>query len=304
MSTNGKIMALLERQFPDQEAILWAVDIADNSGPRFTEDWLNTAAENLSCVSETVWQASDDSEGPNGETKLSQADAERLKRTLELLLNEEQRLRSLRPSRLDNLHESLLDEGRFFSQKAARPDYAHWSRLPKWTAAETVALLLDKDPHSVNARSLKPFRKSPFAKNFRRLLSIVNRAIELGEIPKGIERDKLKALCSRMTIDFPSTFENELLLPEGGEGLGGRPAPRDKPTLDRMILVMAVKHYGYDPHVLKNGRALKSILADLAAVGLEISPSSVRNNLRDAWNRIKLQPGLKGVFKKPISPAA
>ncbi|MES0205249.1 hypothetical protein [Mesorhizobium sp. LNHC209A00] len=299
-----KITALLEPQFPDQQAMLWAVANADEKSPRFTEDWLNTAAEHLSYEPETVWLPLDNSEGPDGETQLSQADADRLKQMLEPLIREEQRLRFLSPSKLDDLHECLLDESRFFSQEAARADYAHWSRLPVWSAEEAVALSLDKDPRCVNARSLKPFRKSPFAKNFRRLLSIVNRAIELGEIPEGIPRDKLKGLCIRMAIDFPSTFENELLLPEGSEGLGGQQASRDKPTLDRMILVMAVNHYGYDPRVLKNGRALKSILADLAAVGLEISPSSVRNNLRDAWKGIKLQPGLKGVLKKPISPAA
>ncbi|TIP06437.1 MAG: hypothetical protein E5X72_01590 [Mesorhizobium sp.] len=303
-SHNEKIAALLERQFPHHEAILWAVGLADEKhGPnaRSREDWLNTVAEPISL--EGVWNSSDESESPIGETKLSQTDAERLKRLLEVLINEEQRLRSLSPATLDDLHERLLDQGRFFSQEAARPDYAHWSCLPKWTAAETVALLLDKDPHSVNSRSLKPFRKSPFARNFRRLLSIVNRAIELGEIP-GIERNKLKGLCTRMAIDFPSSFENELLLPKGSEGLGGNGASRDKPTLDRMILVMAAQHYDYDPRAEENGEALAKLVADLEAAGLKTSLTMVRRNLQDAWKKIKLQPGLKGVLKKPTPPTA
>lgn len=301
MSTNGKITALLERQFPDQEAILWAVAIADNSGPRFTEDWLNTAAENLSYVSEAVWQPSDASEGRNGEIELSEADAERLQRMVEPILEEEKRLSSLRPSKLDNIYERFLDEGRFFSQESARPDYAHWSGLPMWSAEETVALALDKDPHRVDALSLKEFGKSPFAKKFRRLLSIVNRAIELGEIPMGIERDKLKGLCSRMSIEFPITFDNELSLSEGTDSLKAKAASRDKPTLDRMILIMAVEHYGYDPYAEENGQALKAIVAALEGAGLKTSMSSVSNNLTDAWKVIKLQPGLKGPLKNPGS---
>ncbi|OBQ67987.1 hypothetical protein EB233_31515 [Mesorhizobium erdmanii] len=284
--------------------MLWAVAHADAKGPRFTEDWLNTAAEHLSYESETVWLPVDNSEGPDGETKLSQADAERLRQMLEPLLKEEQRLGSLSPSKLDNLYELLLDKGRFFSREAARPDYAYWGRLSKWTAEETVALSLDKDPEHVNVRSLKPFRKSPFANNFRGLLSIVNRAIELGEIPKGIERNKLKGLCTRMAIDFPSSFENELLLPKGSEGLGGKNASRDKPTLDRMILVMAAQHYDYDPRAEENAEALAKLVADLEAAGLKTSLTMVRRNLQDAWKKIKLRPGLKGVLKKPIPPTA
>ncbi|AZO59668.1 hypothetical protein EJ078_10800 [Mesorhizobium sp. M1A.F.Ca.IN.022.06.1.1] len=182
-SRDEKIAALLESQFPNHEAILWAVGLADEKhGPnaQFREDWLNTVAEPISL--EGVWNPSDDSESPNGETRLSQADAERLKRMLEPLLEEEQRLRSLSPAKLDDLHEHLLDQGRFFSKESARPDYARWRGLKVWSAQETVALSLDKEPLCVNARSLKQFKKSPFATEFRRRLAEANRAIKLGEL--------------------------------------------------------------------------------------------------------------------------
>ncbi|TIM23115.1 MAG: hypothetical protein E5Y74_07140 [Mesorhizobium sp.] len=303
----AKIGTLLNRQNRDSSWILWAIDIADKergSSARFTADWLNTVAGHLLYISDGGWTPANPYETPDGEIDLSPPDAERLQRLIKLVVDEEARLRCLSDIKLEDLHERLLDESGFFSQESARPDYAHWSRRPMWSAEETVALALDKDPRRVKALSLKELRKSPFAKKFRRLLSIVNRAIELGEIPKGIERDNLKGLCSRMDIDFPTTFENELLLSEGSDSLRAKAASRDKPTLDRMILIMAVEHYGYDPYAEENGQALKAIVAALEGAGLKTSMSSVSNNLTDAWKVIKLQPGLKGPLKNPGSPAA
>ncbi|WP_143748647.1 hypothetical protein [Mesorhizobium sophorae] len=303
----AKIETLLNSQNRDSHWIVWAIAMADNErglSARFTADWLNTVAGHLLYISDGGWTPANPYETSDGEIDLSQPDAERLQRLIKLVVEEEARLNCLSDTKLDDLHERLLDKGRFFSKESARPDYAYWRGLPMWSAEETVALCLDKDPRRVNARSLKSFRKSPFAKNFRRVLSIVNRAIELGEIPKGIERDHLKGLCTRMAIDFPNTFENQLLPPEGSKSLDAKNTSRDKPTLDRMILVMAAEKYGYNPYAKANGQALATIVAALNAAGLKTSLSIVRRNLQDAWKGIRLQPGLKGVLKNPSSPDA
>ncbi|MDG4895820.1 hypothetical protein P9272_19815 [Mesorhizobium sp. WSM4976] len=296
---NEKVAALLERQFPDHEAILWAVAGADEqhgSDARFTEHWLNTAAEPISL--EGVWIPSDVSEGPNGETKLSQADGGRLKHMLEPLLKEEKRLESLTSSKLDNLYEHLLDQGRFFSKESARPDYAYWRGRKVWSADETVALSLDREPQRVNDRSLRQFKKSPFAIEYRRRLAEANRAIELGELGKGISRSDLRLLFTRMGIDIPAGFVIHRLATVEDDIADERMRESTKRVLETLILVMAAEKYGYDPSADDQAQVFQAIFDDAKANGLSLAEKSVPNKLNAAWQRFVSRKDLDGKLQE------
>ena len=56
---------------------------------------------------------------------------------------------------------------------------------------------------------------------------------------------------------------------------------RERETLLKIIIGMAIKGYGYDPHI-KRGDAVPEIVSDLDALGIGVSDDTVRKHLKAA----------------------
>ena len=61
--------------------------------------------------------------------------------------------------------------------------------------------------------------------------------------------------------------------------------PRERNTLLRLVIGMAIYGYGYNPQSKKN-TAVKEITSDLARAGLDVSEQTVRNYLNEASNTV------------------
>ncbi len=75
------------------------------------------------------------------------------------------------------------EKNRFFHDRSARADYAHWIGRETWTVDEATALLLGKSPEFVNWPSINPLvYKSPFARRYEMLRKDIKAAREAGQI--------------------------------------------------------------------------------------------------------------------------
>lgn len=84
-----------------------------------------------------------------------------------------------RRKEVDEIATRLLreEQERFFNKPSSAAPYDHYCKLAYWTLDECVALSLGKNPETVNWLSVKVYvQVSPFAKNYERLRTVVERA--------------------------------------------------------------------------------------------------------------------------------
>lgn len=63
--------------------------------------------------------------------------------------------------------------------------------------------------------------------------------------------------------------------------------PRTRKSFEKMLGVMAVRGYGYDPSA-KKSKVPTDIAKDLSDFGLELSPETIRNHIKDACRKHRI----------------
>lgn len=109
------------------------------------------------------------------------------------------------------------DRERFFNGPAAGADFAYWCSVPLWAPEEAVALSLGKDPNVVNRATLADLAPdtSPFASEFHRRLTVVQRSIEAKNLAERVAPAMLVEMMIELGWKFPSQFPDMAQRPNG-----------------------------------------------------------------------------------------
>lgn len=196
--------------------------------------------------------------------------------------------------------------------KATDEVYDYWSKAAYWHPEEAVALLLERDPRFVNWKIIKKESdRLTTVRSFRALSTLLDRALTAKQIDLTLGPGGILAWAHRSKIPVPQTLEEsvrahghklkdwqaqyerraaeveglrqqivdlEARIAAGGDkGL----STRERESLLKIVLAMAVGGYGFDPEKSRNATATE-IAGDLHELGLNIDPDTVRKYLADA----------------------
>jgi hypothetical protein len=173
-----------------------------------------------------------------------------------------------------------------------RADFDHWSKMPRWTLDEATALSFGKAPEFVNWDKVKVYLgQSFFADGYGKRRSLLLRAQEAADLKDPILPAEFIRWAARTGIVLPP----ELI---GAAAVREKPlSTRERETLLKIILGMAMKGYGYNP---TKGRsdAPQEIANDLDLLGIGVSVDTVRKKLHEAFNDIGLPPEALETLKR------
>jgi hypothetical protein len=177
--------------------------------------------------------------------------------------------------------EERADRLEFFNRPDAAADFRYWCHLERWSVDETAALLLGKNPEKVSSSSLySTSHGSPFRRAFQELKAKLSRAVDDGKLQKRDTPSNFFGWAERIGVPVPP--ELSARLEAGGDiSIEGR----ERTSLHKLVIGMAVKFYGYDPSEPKSPVPSK-IANDLAAFELDLTPETVRKYLRDASGQL------------------
>jgi hypothetical protein len=217
------------------------------------------------------------------------------------------------------LRTELQERIYFFHQVDVSADYSHWCRKDLWTADEATALTLGKAPEYVDWEGVKEYLQvSLFAQEYARLRDLIYRSIAAGQLCEPIFPGSYIAWARRKGIQIPSEFEaamaasnvsigdwralyedaqrqlddlsakHQALLERTGK-LEAQPdtrstgelQTRERSSLFKLIIAMAIGGYGYNPSAARND-AIASITEDLDKHGLSLDGNTIRKWLRMA----------------------
>ncbi|MFN0023005.1 MAG: hypothetical protein ACKVS5_03820 [Parvularculaceae bacterium] len=186
--------------------------------------------------------------------------------------------------------------------KASPPeaDIAYWSKMSFWTIEQATVLLIGADPDAIlDANSLAagcaPGIKTAYSKMFRLLDSHIRLSgIGFSQSPTEIiewalhaKVDPPDALVDAVRAQGRTLIEERARRDDkraGASAAGDDVKPlgeRERNTLLRMIIGMAIRGYSYDPDA-KRSEVPKEIADDLGALGLDCSDQTVREKLKGA----------------------
>jgi hypothetical protein len=196
-----------------------------------------------------------------------------------------------------------------FNQPYARADVSRWAKMAYWAPDEAVALSLGRDPRFANWENLQQLvQSSRFAYSYAAQREIVMRAKDMGQLwgktPPALflawaERrqfsmpddlsEAVKAIGTP-AVDWKMLFDQSQLQVEalskriaeleGDNSLGEaeRLDPRERESLLKLVIGMAIQGYSYDPHS-KRSSTVSEIASDLHLKGISISEDTVRRHL-------------------------
>jgi len=215
-----------------------------------------------------------------------------------------------RQTRQDARQEAF-DRHRFFNEPEAVADFEYWAACAAWTVEEAVALSFGKEPSVVNSETIVKEVKSapsPFARTFERQKRLVLRAIAAGDLADPLvpttflEWAHNNSLCLppqlvefvrpnlTMWKDRCQKLEDELqsLRSQLDSAKIRELSTREKHTLQKMVLTMALAKFGYDPK--KRNSAAKMIASfSKGFEGLSLCEETAKDWLDEAVRELDFQ---------------
>ena len=191
--------------------------------------------------------------------------------------------------------------------------FGFWGRAEVWTAAEAAALINGRNPSIVTEDRIEDDRTdSKISNTLRKILVLFERARQAGSLNRSNSPKKLIDWLELKHIDMPERLkeltlqfsetpytmsaENRRLKeriaeletnPIAVESLITEKSPekplgsRERESLLKLVLGMAVDGYGYDPKATKSIQ-VKAIADHLLTRGLSINEDTVRKYLNEA----------------------
>lgn len=199
-------------------------------------------------------------------------------------------------------------------------DFSYWSRSPKWSVTEAISLALGADPDSAKyyvRTSYDPSRrrsnnKPPFSMAFEKMRHLVEQnfmsavddsMVKAGEyvewlaqmklpLPQGLRaamdmyaqpRIDWRALAANAQTDIAEKGARiaKLETAIADNALVGSSNTKERESLLKLVIGMAVKGYSYDPKAGRSETA-KEISDDLLLLGISLSDDTVRKYLKMA----------------------
>ena len=166
-----------------------------------------------------------------------------------------------------------------------------WAKAPYWSTEEGAALAYDLDPSEVIEPGITGYdgptlKFPPDTMQFFRLADRAQEVGDLGAKPKPFE---FVNWARSIDYEFHPAWWNAIE-DAGADSGEGRTIPptgpppgelgtRERDSLLKLVIGMAVEQYGYDPQKLKN-TAITNIQSDLARHGLSLDTDTIRKWLR------------------------
>jgi hypothetical protein len=185
-------------------------------------------------------------------------------------------------------------------------DYEHWAKMPLWSLTEAMALSLNLSPHEWLNHKVGDYPDGiQLVREYRKLKELVTRAEEATHLADPVHPSKFLAWVKRHDIPFPDKLEKEIhrihgtpidwkakykKLQKEYDELAITVATTKKPkdlstkereTLLKMIIGMAVSGYRYDPTAPKSSITTE-IYDDLVSHGVGLDQDTIRSKLKDA----------------------
>ncbi|WP_146346726.1 hypothetical protein [Falsiphaeobacter marinintestinus] len=178
-----------------------------------------------------------------------------------------------------------------FSVSGREADFKHWTKMKRWSLLETVALSIGFEPcgdifDGIDGRGCQKDVVQFYLKRTALIKDNFNWAA-----PQWEGKQEVEALCNWMRdieLDVP-----EGLLLEAGQRLGWRSKqkknrtteskafdPRERKTMLRLIIGLAVAGYRYDPRTTRSSIP-KEIRNDLDQLGVNLDLNTIRKYLRE-----------------------
>ena len=189
-----------------------------------------------------------------------------------------------------------------FNQPVAKDISSKWRKRPHWTVHQAVSLALSREPSRFEREELGriPWRKSPFAKGYFDLEASVLLAIKSGQLNDPIDSAKFVVWLQSCGLPFPpkvipSGFDDlakkiVVLEAENAElknnlekekAEGGKFDRRERKSLLKLFVALAVHHCGYQPQKEKNEATQKIYNIAIRYVEDPLNTESIILKLRE-----------------------
>jgi len=205
----------------------------------------------------------------------------------------------------------------FYDRITAEMDLNHWSRTAYWSLDEAAALSFGNDPRQVSQQKLRNLRQETrFCLDYTARLEILERAKAIGQLSNHTPLSRFLPWIERMRFPMPDALiqaakalhgpeidwkakyhelhaEMVKRAEETGNDLNGAKAEeiaksnaaslsaRERESLLKLVIGMAIKGYAHDPHKSRTGTA-SEIATDLNFLGIPLSDDTIRSYLQEA----------------------
>jgi hypothetical protein len=190
-------------------------------------------------------------------------------------------------------------------------DFTYWGNVPYWKIEEATALILGHDPEEFGPSSRIGLQNLPLSREYNKLQELAHRATQTGQLPLHPSPQEFLAWARRNSLSFPPELEKAVFLDASNiidwqdrhekllklyektkvelAGLretellnkGETVSAKERSSLLKLVIGMAVAGYRYDPQAKRN-EASAEIAGDLARLGIPLDPDTVRKWLREA----------------------
>jgi hypothetical protein len=177
-------------------------------------------------------------------------------------------------------------------------DFAYWSRMSFWTIEQSTALLIGADPDAIlEGSSLTASCPAGTRERYQKIFRLLNSHVRMSGIGSNLSPTEIiewalhanvnppKALVDAVRAQGPTLIETRTAARGGAEYEALKQekplGERERSTLLRIIIGMAIRGYSYDPEAARSDIP-KAITDDLSELGLECSGQTVREKLKEA----------------------
>lgn len=179
------------------------------------------------------------------------------------------------------------------------PDFSYWAKLSFWTIAQSTALLIGEDPDTVlEGDAPAPNCPDDVKAAFFQMFRLLDSHIRLSGVGANQPPTEIIEWALHARVDPPSALveaaraQGRTLIEkhaketrdrdDAATGDAEKPlGERERSTLLRIIIGMAIGGYGYNPDD-KRSDAATTISSDLERFGLDGSAQTIRNKLHEA----------------------
>lgn len=203
-------------------------------------------------------------------------------------------LTELALSRLDGRIHPLEEANAIRRSRLEAKLIQDWALAPSWTHQEGVALSLNVPPQLADKVEVRRRLDERNVGEYVRRLEFAKRAYDMGQLPYEPAPRRFLDWAAHVGFPFPEAWEaavpGKRLSSDDNRELPAisPPAPpqaqlgaRERDSLLKMIIGMAVEQYGYDPRASRND-ATAQIAGDLAELGISLDQDTVRKYLKEA----------------------
>ena len=199
-----------------------------------------------------------------------------------------------------------------FPYEARENDFEFYARAAVWEIQEAAALFVGRNPKTFNVAAIKRFKITPSsADRYKSILELLERACSIRQLNRADFPGRFLGWAESVNIDVPAELKqlvlkhnHQIVFPPNlypkselnRRDVGGETGnaftksasettdkdlkQRERTSLLKLIVGMAIGGYAYDPHA-KRSEAVPDIRNDLERVGLPLDEQTIRRYLKE-----------------------